>query len=901
MGRRRTAPCGRDQELAVLREAAAAAEHGRLIAVRGPVGVGKSTLLAAIAQDLPAADLVIRVPFGDRAGAADDRFGVSTVLDAIRDRFEQVGDPQLVRSIGAVTRLMSVPDHTSEWWTARMVVEFAALFGGIAQNRRVVLLVDDAHAVREPALVLGAARRPGCLVVVAFRDTGDLAPGVAELVTLADDTIELGPLPDHCVESLVSRIAAPPDESLLVALHDALGPLFGNPGTTLATVEHLRDRGQLTVLHDRLCLRDPAEPIVLPDGHWLLRRIGRLAGDERDLVTTVAVLGRLTVDDLPLLARVLDAELLDLGRALDRLILEGVLDIGPDGLVRCRCAALAGAIVADIGPEASGRLHAAIAADLLARARSGESVEASVLADHVARAGSALEADDEVAVWLVRRAEEAEQDRVEQAVRWYAAALRRLGPGHPEHARVLPILLRLVLRTGRYDVVYGLFAEPEVLGSPSPLVRADLRAIATMATLHVGRALPGRAVRRVLGEPLPDLIDGYGALRRLADSRSAGTVLSAADLAAVSSAIVGDRRTCERALRESGHTEPAALFDALIEVASVGDLATAFEMVLGDRYRVPDAGVLSAYQRVVRGYARGDWSAALSAARELHLTGSVSTLVHCAGRLFAAEICSARGDVRAADEWLTAVTRHERLAGLRGWVEVGLTHQVAGPVEATSLALRALRRRRHVGDRLGLERFLLRALEIAACSGERAAVVQLLDEIEELHRRDASPKTMELVFLARGAANHDALYTRVGADLARRRQDQPDLLRACLTAAKFAGEPRSWLNEAYELAKLCDSPLLIECVRAASRERGVGVPRAHRSRDSLSPHELRMIELIRSGYTNRQIAADIQVREKTVENTLTRLFARTGCRSRVELAAASLDGRILNTAAPSAG
>ncbi|REH46844.1 AAA ATPase-like protein [Kutzneria buriramensis] len=884
----------------MLREAAATAEHGRLIAIRGHAGVGKSTLLEAIAQDLPSADMVIRVPLG---GAADDRFGVTTVLDAIRDRFEQVGDPHLVRSIGAVTRLMSVRDHTSEWWTARMVVELAALFGGIAQHRRVVLLVDDAHAVREPALVLGAARRPGCLVVAAFRDTGDLAPGVAELVTLADDTVELGPLPDSCVESLVSRIAAaPPDESLLVALHDALGPLFGNPGTTLATVEDLQERGLLTVLHDRLCLRNPGEPIVLPSTHWLPRRVRRLAGEERELVTAVAVLGELTVDDLPLLARVLDAELPDLGRALDRLILEGVLSAGPDGDVRCRCAALAGAIVADSGPEAPDRLHAAIAADLLDRARRGEPIEATVMADHVSGAGSALDADDEVGAWLVTRAEEAERDQPERAVRWYAAALRRLGPGHPEHARVLPVLLRLVVRTGLYDVVYGLFAEPEMLGSPSPTARADLRSVAVMAMLHVGTPLPGRAVRRILGEPLPDMIDGYGALRRLADSRSVGMVLSAADLAAVSGAIAGDRRTCGPALGESRCTDdPAALLDDLIEAISVGDLATVFEVVLGERYRAPTTGVLSAYQRVVRGYARGDWSAALSAARELRLTGSADTLVHGAGRLFAAEICSARGDVRGADEWLTGVTVDDRLAPLRGWVETGLTHQVDGPAEATRRAVFAMRRNRRIDGRIGLERFLLRALEIAACSGERAAAVQLLGEIEELHRRDASHKTMELVFLARGAANHDALYTRVGADLARRRKDQPDLLRACLTVAKFAGEPRSWLYEAYELAKLCDSPLLLDCVRSASRERGVGAPRAHRSRDSLSPHELRMIELIRAGYTNRQIAADIRVREKTVENSLTRLFAKTGCRSRVELAAASLDGRILDAAVPSAG
>jgi DNA-binding NarL/FixJ family response regulator len=304
---------------------------------------------------------------------------------------------------------------------------------------------------------------------------------------------------------------------------------------------------------------------------------------------------------------------------------------------------------------------------------------------------------------------------------------------------------------------------------------------------------------------------------------------------------------------------------------------------------------------VVRGYARGDWSAALSAARELRLAGSVNTLVHGAGRLFAAEICSARGDVRGAEEWLTGVTADDRLAPLRDWVETGLAHQVSGAAQATSQAISAMRRHRRVDGRIGVERFLLRALEIAACSGESAAAIQLLDEIEELHRRDASHKTMELLFLARGAANRDVLYTRVGADLARRRKDRPDLLRACLTVAKFAGEPRSWLNEAYELAKLCNSPLLLDCVRSASRERGVGVPRAHRSRDSLTPHELRMIELIRAGYTNRQIAADIRVREKTVENSLTRLFAKTGCRSRVELAAASLDGRIVDAAVPSAG
>ncbi|MFC0105087.1 helix-turn-helix domain-containing protein [Kibdelosporangium aridum] len=56
--------------------------------------------------------------------------------------------------------------------------------------------------------------------------------------------------------------------------------------------------------------------------------------------------------------------------------------------------------------------------------------------------------------------------------------------------------------------------------------------------------------------------------------------------------------------------------------------------------------------------------------------------------------------------------------------------------------------------------------------------------------------------------------------------------------------------------------------------------------------ELRMIDLIRTGHTNRQIAALLHLSVNTIENHLTQLFARTGYRSRVELAAASSDGRL---------
>ncbi|MER5220538.1 helix-turn-helix domain-containing protein [Streptomyces flaveus] len=49
--------------------------------------------------------------------------------------------------------------------------------------------------------------------------------------------------------------------------------------------------------------------------------------------------------------------------------------------------------------------------------------------------------------------------------------------------------------------------------------------------------------------------------------------------------------------------------------------------------------------------------------------------------------------------------------------------------------------------------------------------------------------------------------------------------------------------------------------------------------------------MVGRGLTDRQIARELQVSEKTVENNLTQVFAKTGCRSRLDLALAVMEGR----------
>ncbi|HEX8101428.1 MAG TPA: helix-turn-helix transcriptional regulator, partial [Solirubrobacteraceae bacterium] len=54
---------------------------------------------------------------------------------------------------------------------------------------------------------------------------------------------------------------------------------------------------------------------------------------------------------------------------------------------------------------------------------------------------------------------------------------------------------------------------------------------------------------------------------------------------------------------------------------------------------------------------------------------------------------------------------------------------------------------------------------------------------------------------------------------------------------------------------------------------------------ALSGREREIAELVAAGRSNKQVAAALFLSEKTVENNLSRIFAKLGVRSRVELAA----------------
>ena len=95
---------------------------------------------------------------------------------------------------------------------------------------------------------------------------------------------------------------------------------------------------------------------------------------------------------------------------------------------------------------------------------------------------------------------------------------------------------------------------------------------------------------------------------------------------------------------------------------------------------------------------------------------------------------------------------------------------------------------------------------------------------------------------------------------------------------------RAQLDAAVEVAVACGARAV---ARAASAELEVaGAPAKRLAFDELTASERRVAELAAAGASNREVAEELSVTPKTVENHLTRVYAKLGVASRAELSTA---------------
>ncbi|WP_410641038.1 helix-turn-helix transcriptional regulator [Amycolatopsis sp. lyj-346] len=920
---------GRDDELAALEKAA-----GRpvLVVVGGPAGAGKTALLDAVRRKWRDRGLkTIHICFS--AGGSDE-FGIRAALAAVCEEFGTrhhacpPGDPGCSPSGPA------------------LFTELARLFEAA---RPAAVFFDDLDAVPNAGFTVAAARYAGCTVVAACREA--VEPTL--LSALADEVVDLRPLTDGEADELLA-VDGPVDPAVAPAVRAALGPLRGNPGAVLAIRDGLRRDGRLVPVRGVWCLAGPAAPLALPPDHDLVREVTGLPEPAPELVAFAGGGGRFRMDDLLALAEAAGWDPAACGRAADRLVETGVLGYEEHGELVVPCPALAAAVRTHVGERRICVLHAKLAEYLLggvgepavaapigperpmfaagepvagvedgglgpgavagrgagyprgagelaagvgdgglgdAGVRPGPDVvagrgsgylrgawEPALVAEQVALAGSELRSGPGVVPLLVREAARVLSADPASAARWYRAALVHCATHDPGRVPELTrSLLRLLVRLGRYDWLREVVAETVDGGVPTGQEH-ELAVAAALAALHTGVPVPRAVTERLAAEP---------ACR--APLEFAGRWFEGRDVMSFDGLVAAFG-----GFRLGDAPDAAPMRDQLEIWTGRHDLVALFGFLFGDEYGAPDDGPLALYHRVITGYHRGTWVEVLSACRALELSGRPSTPGHGLARLFAAEILSGAGEARLAADWLAAVGDCP-FPALATWAECGLLWRSGRLPEAIETGWRGYAAAAEAADRgnvIGLHWLLVRLamLESQACHDEKVAELRTL--AGRWYRRYGGRRLKMADLMVAGLAERDLASARSAVEAVRNHENQGELMLACLIAASVADEPRPWLHEAYDIARRLGGDLLRMTIKARMRELGVPPPRRPGASDDLSPAELRVIGLIQQGLTNRQIAGTLQISEKTVESHLTRLFAKTGCRSRLDLATASIEGRL---------
>ncbi|MFJ5288154.1 AAA family ATPase [Streptomyces sp. NPDC088348] len=910
---------GREDDVRAVARTLSATGTARTVLVTGPAGVGKTTVveagrLAAVRGGTKVLSLGLSTAEGEP--------GTAALVDAVCRLLSRIHDGRLPVRVTEIRRAELRTAGRDGGLT--LLSTIGEVIADAANHMPFALVVDGVDAAKPATvsalgLMLRVFRPAGLPVVLTSRPTA-LADGGGDLALAADSVLALGPLARDDVRELLSRrLGHPVEPDLVTAVTRSLGPLGGNPGALLSVLTGIERDGALVEMDGRVALSEPTGGLRFAAEGETLSALGwPYLPVDHGRTRIAAVLARMVaaaevrLEDLCRMTAPGGPAGSDIAGAVDQLLVQGVLSADHEGRLTFAVPALAAALRTLPATCEVRELHARIVRSVLDRL---DPVVAGTgrprLAGHAIAVGPEL--DDEITVpLLLAAAQRYARFAAPRAVGVYGAALERMRPG-PAASGVLRQALELGLRhadhAGSLALAAPLFtcldAAPADAGTD-----LDFSARAwSVAALHEHADAAGgprrAALRRIPAAAGLVALGGWYGIGPLtpvvpsavpeADGPPRGPLPTPAETRLLA-AVVGGRPESERARRDLPGAVEGVAWDRLRSAAACGDLAGALEAVLGDRYAKVGDSTAVRYHAVVRDYLAGRWDEALAGVRRIELRGRTQDFSGVAqlARALAGEIHWMRGDIQRARAWLELIpeTVSHPLVG-RAWLGVRLTE--GAPDEAFERGWRDVRRARENGMLAGLDRLVLRLLSYGSREGRQGDCARAQEELEALHAEMDSPMTRESLLLGRALLHGDVESARTAFSLVRRRGDRPLslLARECLVAV--GDNPQTWLDEAVREAQSLGASTFLRTMLAV-RARGSGLklslPRRRAAPAELSESDVRLIDLVSDGETNRRIAAHMACSEKTVEQRLTRLFQRTGCRSRAELAASRLDGSL---------
>lgn len=279
---------------------------------------------------------------------------------------------------------------------------------------------------------------------------------------------------------------------------------------------------------------------------------------------------------------------------------------------------------------------------------------------------------------------------------------------------------------------------------------------------------------------------------------------------------------------------------------------------------------------------QGAWSEALEEAAQVTTEGTLNRRAAAAGLYVQGEIHRLRGELDEAEAAFRLSTR------VRGDAQPGLAllRLAQGRADAALGAIRRAAAGEPTGS-LSRARLLPAYAEVALAAGNVDEAAHAGDELaatSETHDSDAlramSAYTQGQVSLARGEIEEALSSLRVA------------LLRWLTLEAPYeAARTRVLLGRVYvELGDDDGAALELEAARAAFAELGArpdlerldaqARPGAAGPSHGLSPRELQVLRLLATGETNKSIAAELVLSERTVDRHVSNIYAKLAVSSR---------------------
>ncbi|MET1003447.1 MAG: LuxR C-terminal-related transcriptional regulator, partial [Acidimicrobiia bacterium] len=791
---------------------------------------------------------------------------------------------------------------------------------------------DDLHAADTDTLTVLSLliRRLQGDAVTFVATTRSHPPDVSAVLATALDrlgrdglamVLDLEPLDSDDVRALARMVTdAAPDDALVRALWESTK---GNPFYVTEGVRSLVASGELIVTDGRARLRgDATAPSALRAPSTIVYRLFDLGPDARSVARPLTAFRRFELDDLGLLAELAGLEPGAVEAAFDTLVDAHLLRPIALGFEFAH-PIVRDTLYDDLGPAERRRIHARIAAHLTEARAAGREVSLADLATHVA--ASATAGDTEAVAVLVAAAHGAASTAPASAAVWYEHALAllprddaRTGPLLAEQARalflasqlerataaaahaleVLPgghlrsrtAALQVTLLTALGRLEEALAGSDTLLASsPEPLPRLHAERGSVLAQLD--RFAEGeREAERALELAGPD--DGaralaYRALSTLAQAR--------ADVPACIAAF-------DRQMEVAAHLGPAARLSGLttqaMQLALLGFVVDADAMLTeanDARDALGGAALRDALDvaATVADWQAGRWDDALERVRWLEFPLQAAEAWIVLARTSALTIHVARGNAVAAKRFAADITEVPLAGTTAAWARAQLAAMLGDADEAARLLETSWDHNAACGQYSDAHHLLGDLVDLELARGDRAKARRWSETLTEVFATTAAPGPQSMRDRCRALTAGDVEAGRAARAVARDHGLLVHAAYAQLVLGMLGDEPAVNLRAAYETYRELGAETMRRRTAHAMKAAGVDTPRNRRAKSGeLNETELKLSQLVHDGLTNREIANVLMVSPKTVEVYLSRLFAKTGCASRIELAVAVSEGRV---------